>query len=96
MKSLGCTGRQVGSVVAWQATTSCVVALALGVPLGIAGGRWGWKVVASGIGSVSPPIVPLLAVVLTAVGTVVLGNAIAAWPAHASRHIRPAVAMRTE
>jgi ABC-type lipoprotein release transport system permease subunit len=96
MKSLGCTGRQVGSIVAWQATTSCAVALVVGLPLGVAGGRWAWQAVASGIGSASPSAVPLAAVAITALGTLVLGNLVAAWPARASRRIPPALAMRTE
>jgi ABC-type lipoprotein release transport system permease subunit len=96
MKSLGCTGRQIGSVVAWHATTACAVAVALGVPLGIAGGRWGWQVVATAIDAVSPPAVPVLAVVAAAVGTLVVGNLVAYWPARTSRRIRPALAMRSE
>jgi ABC-type antimicrobial peptide transport system permease subunit len=96
MRSLGCTGGQLGSVVAWQATTTSAVAVLLGLPLGVAGGRGGWQAVAAAIDSVSPPVVPLLAVALAGVATLVVGNLIAAWPARASRRIRPALAMRTE
>jgi hypothetical protein len=39
-----------------------LVALLLGIPIGVAGGRWAWSLVASGIGSVSPPVVPTLAI----------------------------------
>ena len=40
LKTLGFVRRQVSATVAWQATTLAVIALVLGVPLGIAAGRW--------------------------------------------------------
>ena len=57
-----------------------LLALLVGMPIGIKGGRWAWSAVASGIGSSSPPIVPVLAVALIVPGTLVAANVIAAWP----------------
>jgi hypothetical protein len=43
LKALGLVRGQVAATIAWQATTFAVVALGLGVPLGIAVGRWAWQ-----------------------------------------------------
>ena len=75
-KAIGFVRTQVAAVVAWQATSS-LLALLVGIPVGIAGGRWAWSTVASGIGSSSPPIVPVLAVGLVP-GTLVCRQPISA------------------
>src|SRR5207244_11112551 len=41
LKTLGFVRRQVSSAVAWQATALAAVALVIGIPLGVMGGRWG-------------------------------------------------------
>lgn len=58
LKALGFVRRQVSSSVGWQATTVAVVALAAGLPLGVAAGRWAWKLVADGIGIAPIPSLP--------------------------------------
>ena len=40
LKSLGFVRGQVSAAVAWQATTVALLALAVGLPLGVALGRW--------------------------------------------------------
>jgi ABC-type lipoprotein release transport system permease subunit len=40
LKTLGFLRRQVAAAVAWQATSFMLAALALGLPLGVAAGRW--------------------------------------------------------
>src|SRR6202043_2462017 len=57
MKTIGFVRRQIAAVVAWQATSVSLVALFVGLPLGVAIGRLAWSVVTPGIGSVSPPLV---------------------------------------
>jgi ABC-type lipoprotein release transport system permease subunit len=96
MKTMGFTRRQIASVIAWQATTFCVIALAVGIPLGLAAGRWAWTLVASGIGSVSPSTVATVPLALTAVATLGIGNLIAALPARTAARVPPAVVFRTQ
>lgn len=96
LKTLGFVRRQVGATVAWQATSFALVALALGLPLGLAGGRWAWTAMSSAIYSVSPPLVPVLAVVLIVPATVLVCNAVAALPARSAGRVAPALAMRSE
>jgi hypothetical protein len=96
LKTVGFVRRQVAGVVAWQATSFSLVALVLGVPLGIIGGRWAWTVVASGLGSVSPPVVPTVAIVAVVPAAVVVANVIAAWPGWVAARVAPAVVMRNQ
>ena len=62
LKTLGFTRRQITAAVAWQVTSFILVAVALGLPLGIAAGRLAWDLVASDINSLSPTLIPALAV----------------------------------
>jgi predicted lysophospholipase L1 biosynthesis ABC-type transport system permease subunit len=96
LKSIGFVRGQVRATIAWQASTFAVVALAMGVPLGIAAGRLAWAETASQLAVVSHPVVPLLAVTVGALAflTVVVGIALV--PAELARRIPPAVALRTE
>ena len=64
LKTLGFFRRQLMFVIAWQATSFSLVALLIGLPLGVVAGRWTWVLVASGIGSVSPPVVPILGIAI--------------------------------
>lgn len=96
LKSLGFVRRQTMAVVAWQATSFSVIALLIGMPLGIACGRWAWTIVSSGIGSSSPPSVPAGAVAIIVPVTLLLANLIAAWPGYAATRIAPALEMRSE
>ena len=75
LKTLGFFRRQLMLVIVWQATSFSVLALLIGVPLGVVGGRWAWILVSSGIGSVSPPVVPLLGIVLVVPVTLLIANA---------------------
>jgi ABC-type lipoprotein release transport system permease subunit len=96
LKTIGFVRRQVAGVVAWQATSFCLVALVVGLPVGIAGGRWAWDAVASGISSASAPLVPIIAIIVVVPAALVVANAVAAWPGRAAARVAPAVAMRSE
>ena len=51
MKALGLTGRQVRMITAWQVSTVTGLALAAGIPLGAAAGRWTWELFAGALAS---------------------------------------------
>ena len=96
LRTVGFVRRQVAAVVAWQATWFSIIALLVGIPLGVAGGRWAWNLVASGMGSVSPPVVPALAIGLVILAALVLANVIAAGPGWMAARVAPGVVMRSE
>jgi hypothetical protein len=96
LKTIGFVRRQVSATVAWQATTFAVVALLLGLPLGVAAGRWAWVLVNQGLGSPAGPVTPALAVLVAVPVTVLVANLVAALPARAAAATRPAVVLRSE
>src|SRR5207248_7097251 len=64
LKTLGFQRGQLTSVVTWQATTLSLVALAIGIPLGVAAGRWTWSAFANTLGIVPSPATPLATALL--------------------------------
>jgi predicted lysophospholipase L1 biosynthesis ABC-type transport system permease subunit len=96
LKTLGFVRGQVAATIAWQATTFAVVALVLGVPLGLAAGRWAWQLTAAALGVDSGPVVPVAALVAVVVGTLGAANLVAAGPGRAASRLRPAAALRSE
>ncbi|MBV9040349.1 MAG: FtsX-like permease family protein, partial [Acidimicrobiia bacterium] len=96
VKTLGFVPRQVRTAVAWQATTLAVVAMAIGLPLGVAAGRWAWIVFARSIGIVPAPEVPILVLLLVVPGTVVVANLVAVVPGELAARLRPGRALRAE
>lgn len=96
LKALGFVRRQVRTTIAWQATALIVVALVIGLPLGVALGTWVWRLYAVQQGVVPEPEVPLLALATLAAFMLVMANAIAAVPAVAAARTRPSVVLRAE
>ena len=96
LKTLGFVRGQVAATVAWQATTFAVVALVLGLPLGLAAGRWAWQLTANALGVDSGPVVPGPAILAVVVGTLAAANLVAAGPGRAASRLRPAAALRSE
>ncbi len=96
LRALGCTPRQIQRIVAWQATMLAIVGTLIGAPLGILLGRAVWTRIAEAYGVRTDTAWPWVVIVSALVGTLVLANAIAWWPAHRAAR-RPVVdALRAE
>jgi len=93
---LGATRRQVMGTVAWQATAIGVVGLAVGMPLGLIAGREAWTALATSLGVVAPPVVPMLELVAVAIGVLLLINLVSLAPGARAARRRPAVALGSE
>jgi ABC-type lipoprotein release transport system permease subunit len=96
LKTLGFVGRQVGATVAWQASTLVAVALVVGVPLGVAGGRWGWRAFSDGLGVVPAPTISGVTLLLLFPIAVLLTNLVAFVPGRIAARMHPAPVLRTE
>jgi hypothetical protein len=94
LKTLGFTRRQLAVAVAWQASVAAVVGIVLGVPAGIALGRWLWDLFARAIYAIPLPTVP--EVVLVALGSLVLANLVAAVPGQMAARTPTALVLRAE
>jgi ABC-type lipoprotein release transport system permease subunit len=96
LKTLGFVRGQVRATVAWQATTLIAVALVVGVPVGLAVGRWIWTLFADNLGVVPEPINPWLAIAILVPVAVLVANLVAAIPAAVAARTKPAIVLRSE
>ena len=96
MKTIGFIRWQVRYAVAWQATAIAGIALLIGLPAGVAGGRWAWRYLATQLGVLPEPAVPLTAVIIAIPAALVLANLIATAPGQAAARTQPATILRTE
>lgn len=96
LKTLGFSRSQVSTTVAWQATTLAAIAAVVGLPLGVAAGRWGWSLLADQLGVDTSAVTPAVQILLALPAAVLVANLIAALPARAAAQTQPALALRTE
>jgi predicted lysophospholipase L1 biosynthesis ABC-type transport system permease subunit len=96
LKTIGFQKRQLTSTVAWQATTLSLVALLIGLPIGVAAGRWVWSAFASQLGIQPTAAVPVAALLATIPATFVLANLIAYLPGRAAGRVQAATVLRSE
>ena len=96
LKTLGFTQRQLAATVAWQSTIAVALGIVVGIPLGIVAGRTLWNLFARNIHAVPAPSIPVLDVVLIALGALLLANAVAAIPGRIAARTPTALILRTE
>ena len=96
LKALGYTRGQISASVAWQASVAAIIGVGLGVPIGVAMGRWLWTLFAHGISAVPHPTVPVLSVALVALGAVVFANLVALLPGRVAARTRTSLLLRAE
>ena len=96
LKALGFTRAQVAAAVRWQATTTIVVGLVIGVPVGVALGRTLWVLFARQLAVLPEASTPVALIALIAAIAVVLGNVVAAIPGGVARRVRPSLVLRSE
>jgi FtsX-like permease family len=96
LRAIGLRPSQSAACIFWQAMTVAIVALAIGVPLGIVVGRLSWRWVADSTPLLYVPPLAALAIVIAIPAAIVLANMLAAYPARRAAGVRPAEVLRTE
>lgn len=96
LRALGLLRGQVRTIVAVQAGVTVAIGLIVGMPVGVAAGRWAWSLIAGGLGVLDRPVVAWAAYLATVVAALVVANVVAALPARAAARLRPAEILRTE
>ena len=96
LKALGFTKRQLAVTIAWQASIAALIGITVGVPVGIALGRWLWDLFARGIYVVPVSSVPVVEVVVVALSALVLANLVAAIPGRMAARTPTALVLRAE
>ena len=96
VRALGFTRGQSAATIAAMATTTLLLGLAIGVPVGIIGAGALWARVAGDASVQTDLLLPVVALALIGPAALLVGNAIAAFPARAAAWLHPAEALRTE
>jgi hypothetical protein len=96
LKALGMTRGQLRSVIAWQTTSTLLIAVAIGGPLGVAGGRLAWQSFAGSLGAMPVSEIPVAGLILGLFALVLAANLLSAAPAAIAARTRPAIALRAE
>lgn len=96
LKTLGLTRRQLAATVAWQSTVAVAAGALVGMPLGIALGRYLWILFARQISVVPQPSVPVLIVAAVIVGALAAANLVAAVPGRSAARVPAAALLRAE
>ena len=96
LKVLGFVNSQVGSVVAWQATTLAAIGIIVGAPLGVVIGRVVWRAFANNLGAVPVSVVPIWFLVALLAGVVIVANLIAIGPALVATRSKPKELLRAQ
>ena len=96
LKTLGLSGRQLGTVVAWQSSVTVAIGTVIGIPLGIILGHVLWNGFAEAIHAVPVTSIPPAYVVAIAAGALVLANVVATVPARIAARTPTAVLLRAE
>jgi hypothetical protein len=96
LKTLGLTRRQLAATVAWQSTVTVAAGALVGVPLGIALGRYLWDLFARQISVVPEPSVPMLTVIAVIAVALVAANLVAAIPGRVAARTPAAALLRAE
>ena len=73
LQTLGLTRRQLRSIITWQTLTVLLVAVVVGLPLGVVAGRLAWVGFAASLGVVPVTVVPLIPLGAGLVALVVVG-----------------------
>jgi len=96
LRTLGLVPGQVRATVAWQSTTLSVVAVAVGIPVGVAAGRSTWLVFAHQLGITPEPSFPPLALAVLALATIFVANLLSVIPGQLAVRTSPAAVLRAE
>jgi hypothetical protein len=96
LKTLGFTRFQLSAIVAWQSNVAVAVGTVVGIPVGITLGRVLWDLFAQESNAVPSPAVPVVPIVLIALGALVLANVVAAIPGRIAARTPAALVLRSE
>ena len=96
LRTLGFVRRQVHATIRWQASATMAIGLVAGVPIGVAVGRWIWRLSVENTGALVEPVTTA-SLLATLFPLVLLLASVTSWvPARRAAGMRPAEILRVE
>jgi ABC-type lipoprotein release transport system permease subunit len=96
LRALGMTRGGARSVLTMQGTAVALVGLTVGIPLGVAVGRTGWRLITSRVPLSFVGPIALVSILVLVPAALAIVNLLAVWPGHAAARLRPAEVLRAE
>ena len=96
LKALGFTRRQLVAAVACQSTVVVALGVVIGLPLGVAFGRWLWVLFAHTLSAVPKATIPVGSIALVVLAALVLANLVAAVPGYQAARTPTATLLRED
>ena len=90
LKAIGMSSGQLRLVIAWQTSLTLLIAVAIGGPLGVVGGRLAWQSFAGSLGAMPVSEIPLAGLVLGLLALILAGNLLSFAPATIAARSRAA------
>lgn len=96
LRALGFARWQVSATTAWQAATAAMLSAAIGIPIGVVGGRALWAAFDQRIGAEVPAQMPVAAVLIAIPTAVLVANVVAFVPGRRAARVNAAHTLRSE
>jgi hypothetical protein len=96
LKALGFTRSQLRTAVIWRALAIALAATAIGLPLGLASGRWIWTLISDDLNVIRVTIVPAVALLALIPAVLVVAALAAVIPSRRAARTPAAQALRVE
>jgi len=96
LRALGMTGGGTRAILYLQGGAIAIVGLLVGIPLGLAAGRIGWRLVTMRVPLRFVGPVPLVALVILVPAAVGIASLLGVWPGRRLTRLRPAEELRSE
>ena len=96
LKTTGMRRRQIFAITYWQTSALAGVTLLIGLPLGVAVGRWIWDLFTANVGVATDAAIPTWTILLVVPVLVAVANLVASVPGRRSAILHPAEVLRTE
>ena len=96
LRALGMTRGGARSILAMQGTAVALIGLTVGIPLGVAVGRNGWRLITSRVPLSFVGPIALVSILVLVPAALAIVNLLAVWPGHAAARLRPAEVLRAE
>lgn len=96
LRTLGFVRRQVHATIRWQASATTAIGLVMGVPIGVAAGRWIWRLSAQNTGALVEPVTTAALLAMLVPLALVLASLTASLPARRAAGMRAAEILRVE